>query len=190
MLNFQAREGSIQVVTQGVEAQSSLSSTLQTIFKDCVALSYRTIYQTCKEFYHLFGLCLSLEKYEFFAEGIPNKQSNSLAAISRFHVGLLPIRHLGVLVISTCLHLEDCQALVDKITRRVHSWTTLQLIVSILQNLTQFWCRHFILPKRVICNVGKICFAFLWKGNIDYARGANDKCQLIYYPKSEGGFGL
>lgn len=93
------------------------------IFKDCVALSYRTIYYTCKEFHHLFGLRLSLEKYEFFAEGIPNKQSNSLATISRFHVRLLLNRHLGVLVISTCLHLEDCQALVDKITRRVHSWT-------------------------------------------------------------------
>jgi hypothetical protein len=41
--------------------------------------------------------------------------------------GHLPIRYLGVLLISTKLSAADCQVLLEKITSRMESWTSKNL---------------------------------------------------------------
>lgn len=128
------------------------------IFTDCSEESYRTILDTFNEFYGLSGLRLSPEKSKFFVTGIPQAQANMLATVSGFSIGTLPIRYLGVPLITMRLRVHDCQALVDKIIAKVRCWTSkslsyagwLQLIASVIQSMTQFWCAHFILPKQVL----------------------------------------
>src|SRR4051812_33726147 len=87
----------------------------------------------------------------------------------------LPVRYLGVPLVSGRLKHCDCQPLVDRITSRIHSWTAkyltfagrLQLIESVINSMVHYWMSVFILPKRVIKAVEKICCAYLWKGGPD-----------------------
>ena len=75
---------------------------------------------------------------------------------------------------------KDCEPLVGMITARVKTWAVrflsyagrLQLIQSVIFNMTNFWCRQFILPKGVIKQVCQICVGFLWKGKESSTRGA------------------
>lgn len=72
--------------------------------------------------------------------------------------GYLPVRHLGVLLITKRLTAADCEGLVAKFTSRIDSWCSkhlsfagrLQLISSVLFSLKVFWSNIFILPKVVI----------------------------------------
>jgi hypothetical protein len=72
--------------------------------------------------------------------------------------GSLPVRCLGVSLITKKLSTLDCEALVAKVAGRIDSWLVkhlffagrLQLVSSILFSLQIFWSKVFILPKKVI----------------------------------------
>jgi hypothetical protein len=72
--------------------------------------------------------------------------------------GHLPVRYLGVLLISSRLTSANCGALLSKISGRIDSWLSknlsyaskLQLLSSILYSLQVYWMDIFILPKRII----------------------------------------
>ncbi|GKV09536.1 hypothetical protein SLEP1_g21022 [Rubroshorea leprosula] len=66
----------------------------------------------------------------------------------------------------------------------------LQLISSVIQEITTFWCSTFILPKKVIKEVEKLCAAFLWQSSTESARGAKVNWLSLCHPKQEGGLGL
>ena len=61
--------------------------------------------------------------------------------------GTLPIKYLGAPLISTRLTTRDCRPLIEKITKRVESWTSkrlsyagrLQLIIKVLFSI-QGYC--------------------------------------------------
>jgi hypothetical protein len=69
--------------------------------------------------------------------------------------GKLPIRYLGVPLISSWLCAVDCDTLLEKITARINSWLSrnlsfaerLQLISSVLYSVQVYWSSTFILPK-------------------------------------------
>lgn len=71
-------------------------------------------------------------------------------------IGSLPIRYLGMPLISGKLSQNEFLPLIDKITLRISSWgveflsfaSRLQLIQFVLLSLSNFWCNHFILPKK------------------------------------------
>lgn len=71
--------------------------------------------------------------------------------------GVLPVRYLGVPLISSRLSAEDCRMILEKISRRIGSWTSknlsfagrLQLLTSVMFSLQVYWTGVFILPKRV-----------------------------------------
>ncbi|GKU92455.1 hypothetical protein SLEP1_g6177 [Rubroshorea leprosula] len=127
----------------------------------------------------------------------PN-EIRELADLYGFKVGTLPVRYLGVPLITGRLTNAALKPLITKITEKISSWTSrylsfagrLQLISSVLQSITNFWCSIFILPKRVIKSVEGICNAFLWKGRVADARGAKVSWATVCQPKMEGGLGL
>ena len=75
-----------------------------------------------------------------------------------FKLGSLPVRYLGVPLVTRRLLVRDCEPLVEKITARIMCWSAnllsyarrLQLIKSVLFSLQNFWCRIFLLPKGVM----------------------------------------
>lgn len=92
----------------------------------------------------------------------------------------LPVKFLGVPLISFQLSVNDCMPLINKITNRMHSWATLLLslagrvllIKSVLNAIEAFWCNHFLLPATVHATVQSLLTRFLWKGNINHKGGA------------------
>jgi hypothetical protein len=72
--------------------------------------------------------------------------------------GSLPVRYLGVPLITKRLTIVDCEVLIAKILARIDSWLVrhlsfagrLQLISAVLFSLQVYWARLFILPKKFI----------------------------------------
>lgn len=107
-----------------------------------------------------------------------------LLGIVGFQEGNLPVRYLGVPLITSRLRRKNCLALVDKIVAKAKSWTCralsfagrLQLINSILFAIQIYWSSIFMLPKAVIKQVEQTLRAFQvvswkmgvprWLGNV------------------------
>ncbi|KAL2226585.1 UNVERIFIED_CONTAM: Transposon TX1 uncharacterized protein [Sesamum indicum] len=111
--------------------------------------------------------------------------------------GHLPMRYLGLPLISSRLTISDCQPLLSKIDARIAGWEGMslsyagrvQIIKSVLSALSIYWASAFILPKAIIKEVEKRLRRFLWKGTstTGYARVAwKDVCK----PVGEGGQGI
>ena len=112
--------------------------------------------------------------------------------------GHLPVKYLGVPLITSRLSYTDCKPLVDSITARIRSWTVkflpftgrLQLIKSIICSIQSFWNSLFVLPKRIINQVEQIIRRFLWKGPTLAKGGAKVAWDDVTYPLEEGGLGI
>jgi len=86
--------------------------------------------------------------------------------------GTLPVRYLGVPLITKSLLVVDCDIFVNKIANRINSWLVknlsfagrLQLISSVLCSFHVFWSRVFILPQKVVKLMEQKLNRFLWSG--------------------------
>jgi len=89
-----------------------------------------------------------------------------------FNSGTLPVKYLGVPLISTRLTHQHCMPLIERITSRIKNWTTtsltyagrLQLTKSTLFSIQVYWSSMFLLPYHTIRKIESILTAFLWKG--------------------------
>ena len=98
------------------------------------------------EFSLLSGLGANHAKSNTFISGVPNAISQQLINLFGYTVGSLPIRYLGIPIISSKLNLRDCSPLVDKVSSRLSSWLNrclsyagrLQLIISVLTSIQVF----------------------------------------------------
>ena len=115
-----------------------------------------------------------------------------------FQLGSLPVRYLGVPLISTKLSSSDCRILLEKIVARIKNWIAkhlsyggrLQLIKSVLFSLQIYWMGLFILPKKIINKVDQLLRSFLWSGPELKFKGAKVSWDSITCLKSEGGLGI
>lgn len=124
-------------------------------------------------FYSFFGLSVNVEKTEFFCLGVLDVKVQAIIEESRFRLGRLPVRYLGVPLVDEKLPLTDCEALLKKLRDKMKiryskllTYTSrLQLISLVLFSIHVYWSRHFIFPKKVIQAIVQICSA-LWKGKL------------------------
>ena len=83
-------------------------------------------------------------------------------------MGIMPVRYLGVPLVTRRLTANDNAPLVEKITVRIKRWATkfltyvecLQLIQPVLFSVSDYWCKNFLLPKDVLKKINQICSAF------------------------------
>jgi hypothetical protein len=123
----------------------------------------KVIQQVLKEFECLSGLKANPSKSSIFFAGASRRIKHLLLSTMQMKEGVLPIRYLGVPLISSRLIVADCQALIMKITSRIDSWISksltfagrLQLISSILYSIHVYWSSVFILPKKIIKAIEK-----------------------------------
>ncbi|KAK3221992.1 hypothetical protein Dsin_009017 [Dipteronia sinensis] len=95
------------------------------------------------EFSLLSGFPANQAKSNIFTSGLSSTTNQQLINLFGYTVGSLPIRYLGISVISTKLCLRDCSPLVEKVSGRLTSWLNrgisyagrLQLIISVLKLL-------------------------------------------------------
>ncbi|CAL1405087.1 unnamed protein product [Linum trigynum] len=150
-------------------------------------------------FYKLSGLRCNPAKCQLFCAGIPKEEMLAISEFAEFSLGTLPVRYLGVPLITGKLTRQDCKVLVDKITQKLRSWWSkllsyagkIQLISTVISSTLQYWLNIFLLPQFVIKEVGRLCNEFLWDSAED---GSRKKAFMAWdklaTPKKEGGLGI
>ncbi|KAL2240830.1 UNVERIFIED_CONTAM: hypothetical protein Sindi_0724200 [Sesamum indicum] len=143
------------------------------------------------------GLRLNMQKsHLIISRSAQGLRAEMLEALG-FQEGLLPLRYLGLPLLSSRLTITDCQPLLVKIDEHITGWEGMalsyadrvQIIKSVLMSLSLYWASAFILPKRVTNEIEKRLRNFLWKGstNSGYAKVAwKELCR----PMDEGGLGF
>ncbi|KAL2230785.1 UNVERIFIED_CONTAM: hypothetical protein Sindi_1672900 [Sesamum indicum] len=148
-------------------------------------------------FAELSGLRLNIHKSHLIISRSAQDLKDHMLEILCFQEGHLPMRYLGLPLISSRLSISDCQPLISKIDARINGWEGIslsyagwvQIIKSVLFALSLYWASAFILPKKVINEIEKRLRIFLWKGTTSsgYAKVAwKDVCRLT----NEGGLGF
>lgn len=101
-----------------------------------------------------------------------DEQAKEISAIAEFQRGELPVRYLGLPLITKKLAHADCLPLVDRVVVRIQTWRgklpsyagRLQLVKAVLTSFSIYWVAAFQLPMRTIYEVNRICRNFLWSG--------------------------
>nr|GEW63851.1 hypothetical protein [Tanacetum cinerariifolium] len=110
----------------------------------------------------------------------------------------LPVKYLGVPLVSSRLIARDCKELIDKVQNRVNDWKNkslsivgrLQLIQSVLSSMHVYWASVFMLPSCVLLDIEQIMRGFLWSQD-NMSRGkVKVAWDVVCLPKQEGGLGI
>jgi hypothetical protein len=142
------------------------------LFSKASLSSINVIKAALMEFEDLSGLKANPSKSSFYCSGISERVKQILLSSMQMKEGKLPVRYLGVPLISSRLSSADCGVLLERITRRIDSWLCrnlsyvgrLQLLSSVLYSLQVYWTSIFILPKKVINAIEQKFNRFLWNG--------------------------
>ncbi|XP_028080203.1 uncharacterized protein LOC114281810 [Camellia sinensis] len=156
------------------------------------------IMQGLEEFRNLSGLTPNPSKSNIFFSGCSIQLREEILQIAKLTEGSLPVRYLGVPLITTKLKVSDCHILVERITMRIKSWTNkllsyagrAQLIKSILFSMQVYWSSLFILPKKIVSDIESILRSFFWSGVEMKKHSAKIAWKYICRNKSEGGLGF
>jgi hypothetical protein len=168
------------------------------IFSDASTHSVSILKAALEEFEMLSGLHANPDKSTIFCAGISDRRKELLLTELGVKEGQLPVRCLGVPLISSRLSVSDCRILLDKIVNRINSWTSknlsfagrLQLLNSVLYSLQVYWASLFILPKQVTKEITQKFNQFLWNGKEGSRAKAKIAWDELCFPKKEGGLGL
>ncbi|KAL2246309.1 UNVERIFIED_CONTAM: hypothetical protein Sindi_2899100 [Sesamum indicum] len=143
------------------------------------------------------GLRLNVQKSHLIISRSAQGLREEMLEVLGIQEGVLPMRYLGLPLLSSRLTIADCNPLLLKIDKRIAGWegmalsyaSKVQIIKSVLLSLSLYWSSAFILPKKVTNEIEKRLRTFFWKGttNSGYAKVARkDLCQS----KDEGGLGF
>ncbi|XP_022040699.1 uncharacterized protein LOC110943257 [Helianthus annuus] len=91
-----------------------------------------------------------------------------------FQEGALPVRYLGVPLISSKLSYKDCKVLVEKMEKKIDNWTTKSLSFA----------------ARIVTDLEKRMRDFLWSGNYHKTVKPKVAWKVVCLPKDEGGLGI
>nr|GEU98544.1 reverse transcriptase domain, reverse transcriptase zinc-binding domain protein [Tanacetum cinerariifolium] len=160
--------------------------------------SAKVIMEALDEFKNASGLTPSLPKSTAYFCNVLNHVKLSILQVLPFDEGRLPVKYLGVPLVSSRLIYRYCQELIERVQRRVNDWknkslsTTgrLQLINSVVSSLHVYLASVFILPTRILLTIEQIMRGFLWcHGNM--RRGmAKVAWEDVCPPKNERGLGI
>ncbi|GJZ16448.1 RNA-directed DNA polymerase, eukaryota, reverse transcriptase zinc-binding domain protein [Tanacetum coccineum] len=116
------------------------------------------------------GLQANMSKSTVFFGGMTKAEQNIILDIIPFGVRRLPVKYLGVSLITKKITANDCKPLVEKVKYRILDWRNkalsysgrLQLIASVLSAMKIYWDSVFLLPKNVIYEINNLLKGFLW----------------------------
>ncbi|KAL0411535.1 UNVERIFIED_CONTAM: hypothetical protein Slati_3743200 [Sesamum latifolium] len=135
--------------------------------------STSTIKDTLAEFVVMSSLRVNPSKSQIILSKAVQTERQAILDLMGFQEGSLPIKYLGVPLISSRLTIADCQPLIDKIDNKLAGWSQFnlslagrtQLIKSVLSSLHTCWASVFILPKSIINIIEGRMRKFLWQGS-------------------------
>ncbi|GAV87496.1 hypothetical protein CFOL_v3_30922, partial [Cephalotus follicularis] len=118
--------------------------------------------------------------------------------LTQFKQATLPVKYLGLPLLSTRLTKQDCAPLLERILARANSWVSkslsyagrLQLIQSTLASMQVFWASIFLLPVDIIKGCERTLRRFLWGGSGNSHKHSLVKWSKVCLPRQEGGLGI
>ncbi|KAL0444893.1 UNVERIFIED_CONTAM: putative ribonuclease H protein [Sesamum latifolium] len=148
-------------------------------------------------FAELSRLHANINKSQLILSKSATPVRDRLRAILGFQEGQLPVRYLGLPLISSRLTIDDRKPLLLKVDERLKGWSSLhlsfaariQLLKSDISALNIYWAMAFILPSGVLKTIEARMKKFLWQGghNSGAAKVAwVDVCKSL----EEGGQGI
>ncbi|XP_071694872.1 uncharacterized protein [Rutidosis leptorrhynchoides] len=160
--------------------------------------SVKVIREALEEFKHCSGLTPSLPKSSAFFSNVTNHLKAAILDILPFDEGNLPVRYLGVPLVSSRLLYQDCKILVERVKHKIDDWKNkslsfagrVQLIISVLTSMHIYWASVFILPDAIINDIEKLLRGFLWCQGAMKRGKAKVKWDVLCLPKDEGGLGI
>lgn len=168
------------------------------VFVEGTKRSVEGILEVFEEFDKMSGLKISLEKSTLFMAGFTAQKQEEILNHFPFEAGKLAVRYLGLPLLTKCMTVTDFLPLVEKIRKRIGSWTwrflsyagRVQLINSVIASLTSFWMAAFRLPSGCIKEIERLCSAFLWSGPELNSKKEKIAWTEVVKMKKEGGMGI
>ncbi|GJX75384.1 RNA-directed DNA polymerase, eukaryota, reverse transcriptase zinc-binding domain protein [Tanacetum coccineum] len=150
------------------------------------------------EFGGMSGLLPNIAKSKVFFGNVTEVTRLRILNIIPFHEGSLPVRYLGVPLISKRLYIKDCLLLIDKASKRIIDWKNnslsfagrLQLIMSVFISMQVFWASMFILLVSISNEIERLLRYFLWNFGIFKRGKAKINWKSVCKPNVEGGLGI
>ncbi|XP_039042458.1 uncharacterized protein LOC120181379 [Hibiscus syriacus] len=96
------------------------------------------------QFHQISGLKLNSSKSELFATGIPLSMIDNIKRIYGFKIGSLPVKYLGIPLVSRNLTEKDCEALLTKMKQRLQLWK----ILAGNGSLWVAWLNNYVLKNQ------------------------------------------
>ncbi|GJW28396.1 hypothetical protein Tco_0045271 [Tanacetum coccineum] len=160
--------------------------------------SARVIMESLEEFKIVSGLVPSLPKSTAYFCNVTNHVKMSILQILPFEEGRLPVKYLGVPLVSSQMIYKDCKELFEKVQHRVDDWKNkslsiagrLQLVNFVIGLLHVFWASVFMLPTRILLDIEQIMRGFLWCNGKLRSGKAKVAWEVVCLPKDEGGLGI
>ena len=160
--------------------------------------SIRIIKKVMDEFAGTAGLIPNLSKSHIFFGNVKGPCKRRILDVLPFVEGKLPMKYLGIPLISTRLFTRDCKNLVERVKLKVNNWKNktlsyagrFQLISSVLASLPVYWASVVLIPKSIIKDIEKIMRNFLWNSGESRKGIAKVAWNEICRPKIYGGLGL
>ena len=167
------------------------------IFFNGTSNSLHGISECLDDFASWSGLYMNSVKTELFISGVNQSETNAITSYG-FPYGKLPIRYLGLPLMSRKLKISEYSPLMIKIGSSFHSWSVklltyagrLQLLKTVIFGTVTFWTSAFILAKGCIKAIESLCSRYLWSGNTEKRSIAKIAWTTVCLPKNEGGLGL
>ncbi|GKC34955.1 hypothetical protein Tco_1047339 [Tanacetum coccineum] len=150
------------------------------------------------EFKAASGLVPSIPKSTAFFCNVANNTKMAILHIMPFSEGKLPVKYLGVPLISSRLLNRDCKVLIESAKNRIGDWKNkslsfagrLQLCKSIISSMQVYWASVLSIPKGIIYDIQSLIRDFIWC-NGEYKHGkAKVAWEVICLPTREGGLGI
>ncbi|GJS07198.1 RNA-directed DNA polymerase, eukaryota, reverse transcriptase zinc-binding domain protein, partial [Tanacetum coccineum] len=151
-----------------------------------------------EEFGRVSGLLPNYNKSTIIFGSVKEEDRKEILEIMPFKVEKLPVRYLGVPLITKRIGVKECKSLTDKVRSKILNWKNkclsyagrLQLVASVLESIHVYWATVFLLPQAIIDEINSLLKGFLWNQD----EKANGKAKVAWKnlckPKCQGGLGL
>ncbi|XP_077231908.1 uncharacterized protein LOC143865152 [Tasmannia lanceolata] len=144
------------------------------------------------------GLEVNVQKSEVFLSGTPDHLKNQICSSLYINEGTLPIKYLGLPLITKRLSSQDCQPLLSKIRSRLGMWNNkklskagrIELIKSVLTSFQIYWSATYNIPTEILLEIEKMFRNFLWGGTDHQKKYHPIAWESLCRPKKEGGVGI
>ncbi|XP_056862259.1 uncharacterized protein LOC130509951 [Raphanus sativus] len=162
---------------------------------ECTKASVEGVLSVFESFTSWSGLSISIEKSTVYMAGVEAEEKGRILMNFPFAEGVLPVRYLGLPLMTQAMRRQDYMSLVEKVRGKISTWTCkflsyarrLQLICAVLMSIVNFWAAVFRLPSKCLKEIESICASFLWSGPQLKVGGAKIAWVGTCKPKLEGG---